>query len=373
MLNLPAEGFALASPAGVDRARFRKDILRVGTFTHPTAGWRLEVTPERLDLLASNFQRMKTMGIKVPVTADHKPSALTALGELVEVERVGDRLYGVHELVGKDALRAVENPAVEVSVEIDPRMKSTEGELIGEALVASSMVLHPVMEGQGRWDRIAASRKTDAGDSGTSTLPVLRMSAHEGEPPGSGASTMKKLIGELNSKHGFNLPADADEAAVLSAINSKLSESVEKVRETTQSMSRLKSENDDLKAKGDAPKVDPELLDDRRSFVGEKIDGLIQAGKLLPALKDKLHLVLAGTADQPNAYALSRQLSRTDKSIAVMVLDILDQNDPIKLGEQTRGQVVAMGRSVPGYDPQSQSKTTNDFLKMSREMAGVSG
>lgn len=371
LVNTPAEGFALAVPVGVDRARFRKDILRVGTFTHPTAGWTLEVTPERLDRLVENFRRTREMGIKVPVTADHKPSVLTALGELVEVEREGDRLFGVHELVGEDALKAAQNPAVEVSVEIDPSLKSTEGTVIGEALVASSMVLHPVMEGQGRWERIAASRHANGAESGQGKLPVLRMPADKGHTPAHGVRKMSTLIEQLNAKHGFSLSADADDAAVLAAIEGKLGETTAKLETATQSLSRVKAENDELKAKGIAPKVDPELLDDRRSFIGEKLDGLVKAGKLLPTLKDKLHLALAGAADAPNAYTLSRQLSKTDKSVAVTVLDILEQNDPIKLGEQTRAQTVTMGRAIPDGDPESQAKVTQDFSRMTREAAGV--
>ena len=111
--------------------------------------------------------------------------------------------------------------------------------------------------------------------------------------------------------------------------------------------------------------VDPDVLDGLAETAEDGIDNLVSLSKISPAVAKNLKSILVGPASGRNAYALSRQVSGTEQSVAKAIITALKENDVVKLGESTKGQ--AMSRVVPGG---SDTAADPDTTKRMIEMAG---
>lgn len=154
--GLAAEGHATTDPAtGQPVQRFVKAVIRTGVYIHPTQGWKLEVTPERIDGWVAAFGKMRANGVRVEVPVDHSFKADDNRGFVVDAYREGDRLMMVHELIGQDAIALAGR--ADVSVWIEPNFKDGKGVQYGEAIIHSSLVQKPVVPGLGAFVPMAAS------------------------------------------------------------------------------------------------------------------------------------------------------------------------------------------------------------------------
>lgn len=74
--------------------RFRKEVIRVGTWTHPEKKYEIEVTPEILVEMASETNRLIADGNKVPFPDGHSTKTKDNMGFWDEFEVEDDKLYG---------------------------------------------------------------------------------------------------------------------------------------------------------------------------------------------------------------------------------------------------------------------------------------
>jgi hypothetical protein len=114
-----------------------------------------------------------------------------------------------------------------------------------------------------------------------------------------------------------------------------------------------------------ASTIDADALDLLVTGTKDAIQNLVSAGKIVPAVAKKLELALIGTEEARNVYALSRHASKTPKSISSSIIEALKDNDPVKLGEQTKAQTVALSRAVPG------EAESNEDAKIQKHMDEV--
>ena len=127
-------------------AYFWADGIRVGRYLHPAGKFELHVDEQRLDGWVENFQRMKAAGVDVPVPVDHSSSARDNLGYVVDIQRDGDRLKLLDQLIGEDAIKlAARN---KVSLGIDPQFVDGQGNAFGDCVIHSSLTPVPVVTGQ---------------------------------------------------------------------------------------------------------------------------------------------------------------------------------------------------------------------------------
>ena len=84
--------------------------------------------------------------------------------------------------------------------------------------------------------------------------------------------------------------------------------------------------------------VDPDALDVLVGGTKTRINGLLACGALDADHAKKLTAVLVGEDAKPNVYALSRKATGAPKSFAAAVLDALEGNKPVKVGEKTGAQ-----------------------------------
>lgn len=135
--------------------RFVKEMIRVGAYVHPTEGYKFSMDQARLHRLAAAFKAMQSNGVDVEVVKDHSTKAEDVVGYLSSVYVEGDKLMGVHDMIGEDAIRLAETVR-NVSLAIEPDYVDGRGQHYGEAIVHSAVVQRPVVQGQTPF-KIAAS------------------------------------------------------------------------------------------------------------------------------------------------------------------------------------------------------------------------
>lgn len=135
-------------------------------------------------------------------------------------------------------------------------------------------------------------------------------------------------------------------------IGAKIEEMQKAATELQAKLDELQKAAEEAKAAADeaTPEVDPEVIDDRAESAEEAIDGLAEAGKILPSVAASLKAAFVGPKGKRFSLALSRRLTKTDESLVKKLVAALRQNDPVKLGEQTRSQSRALSQEPSSTD-----------------------
>ncbi len=141
---------------------FAKDVLRIGSWTHPATGQKIDVDAARLDRLAKNTNALLANEVKVPYPDGHRLSALNNLGYWPgPFVRHGDSLVGVCAPTDETAKKKMLDGSVDaVSVCIEFGFKDQKGAQYDEVITHVCATSYPVITGQERF--VALS--TEAGD-----------------------------------------------------------------------------------------------------------------------------------------------------------------------------------------------------------------
>jgi hypothetical protein len=180
------------NPAGPVALSSVKDVLTAGEYQHPIHGWKLNVTPDKMDKYCAAFSEMTSGGVKVPIYADHKPGAATTLGYCRALFRGGadalkkypelaklpadqapldsNKMYAIHDWNSPESMK-MGHGVGQVSVLIDKKMKDGTGKSYGEAVRHIAVTPEPIVPGQGGFTQLAASMlKENTGLYALSTL-----------------------------------------------------------------------------------------------------------------------------------------------------------------------------------------------------------
>jgi hypothetical protein len=174
--------------------------------------------------------------------------------------------------------------------------------------------------------------------------------------------TIQTALGE----EGKNVTAENGVAAMCTAL-SKLATSVTDLTKKADDQKQIAAS---LQTKLDAKKettVDADILDQLAEGAEERIEGLTLGPKpkITPAVAKSLKALLVGETGHRNAYALSRTVSGTPKSLVKQVVEALEGNDPVVLGEQSKAQTIGLSRQVPGTEgSQDDPKVTEGMVNM---------
>lgn len=327
--------------------RFRKELIRVGTYTHPTQGWTLKVTPDRMLRWVRNFKRMREAGVEVNVNRDHKHGAEFRHGDIVDMWVEGDRrVIGSLELRGEDSIDLAKKNR-SVSVEIDRKFKDGIGNEYDEAIVGVAITGQPVVPGQTPFVPIAASMGAGKLER---DAPLYML----GDEPMSDETLKRyaKLLGmEIDAVKELKEDALAEKVeAALKARDDKLAAKDEEI----EALQASKGEDGKPKAgdedRGEDPKPDPDALSMLADGADEKLESLVRMGRITPACRDELKPILLGDGEQYAVRMLSRRASEGKPPLTKRLLAALEKNDPVQLKEQTGPQGVALSRDVPGGD-----------------------
>ena len=333
-----------------------KDVLANGSYKHPVHGWKLNVDDQYLDKLCAAFDQMQADGVKVPIYADHKPSTQTHLGYLSGVTKGGPealkkypalaklpadkapldptKLYAIHDFSSPEAAKMAQGVG-QVSVLIDKKFKGGNGKEYGEAIRHCAVTPEPVVGGQKGFCQMAASR--DAGGQDDVSV-FVRI---DGDTSIAETNMLTETELALARTH---FPESEQQSVTTENAVEKLGERFVALSKAALDLEAKVSEQGSNKA----PAIDPEALDMLAENTEVALSNLVAAGKITPAVKTKLQAILIGSGEARNVYALSRNVSKTPKSIAASVIDALKDNDAVVLGEKTRAQTISLSRQVPG-------------------------
>ena len=323
---------------------FTKDLISVGTWVTPD-GQQFEVTPATLSRWVDTFEAMQADGVKVPVPEGHTDDAGKNRGYVTGMFVDGDTLKATIDLIGEDAIAMASR--TEVSIFVPPSLKSGRGTVYEQPIAHVALTPVPVVNGQGGFVPIAASR------GGNAHVPVLRLAEQEG-------STTMNPIQQIASALGIDT-SGMDDAAVLAAIMAALdgageqdasADSQASAEELASSLATARVTIAALrKGKGAPREPDPMVLKLSRQNRRLELDQLVASGKITPAVAKALDAAWVSESGlkfslDPNVDAL------WDATLAA-----LRSNDARQLGEVTRAQSVRLARETPGggavpaYDP----------------------
>lgn len=337
---------------GIATATFRKDVLRVGEYTHPFDNWAEVFTAEDLDTFVAKFDEMKSNGIDVEVTVDHSWSARDVIGYVEGMEVDGDTLYATVQIKGQDNIDLV-NVVKNVSIEVASRYKDSQAREYGRVIRAVSVVQSPVVSDQGEF--IAASMPPGEG------IGILTLSTGR-TPKKRGGSDMDitKLLAILGSALGDdqitveNAETKIKEFSALNATNVKAKTDLEAELATARTeLTAAKTALEAAKTTGgdgvihnySALSADRrEIIDERAEQVEESIDALVGKRVLVDAdLAKAMKSAFVGDTGARNVLMLSR--SKDGKKPAAVEFIRLFSSHVVG---DVRGGVVAPKRDEDG-------------------------
>jgi hypothetical protein len=140
----PAEiGFAPLTPG-----RFRKELIREGTWVHPTQHFQLTVTRERMRRWVEKFRLLRERGIRIPVPFGHSYDPKDNAGFLEELSLEGNALFGVLAIPRAEDAGKLGATVKDVSISINPDFRDGEGRRYGEVIEHVALTTRPLVGGQ---------------------------------------------------------------------------------------------------------------------------------------------------------------------------------------------------------------------------------
>jgi len=319
-----------AQTAGMERRegdvpirRYRKELIRSGQYVKATDDVAFEVTDATLDHWVGTFAQWTRAGNKVPVPLTHRDPSNPDQnrGWLVDLYRDEHSLIGILDLVGEDAAQLALTS--DVSIFVPPETTDGKGNVYVRPITHVALCTDPVIPGLAGFESIAASLQ-QTGNTEEKTMKEIAVALGLDE-----AATVEDILAAI-----AKLKKGGEESA-------KKAEEVEasltaKVDELTKTKDAL-----ELSLKPRTP--DPLLVKLASENRGMKLDALVAAARITPAVKAKL------AERYVKAEALSLSLAKGDDGFDELIA-ILAENDPVKLKEQTGPQVLSLGGGPGGKD-----------------------
>jgi len=328
------------------RRKFKKDLIRVGEYH--ADGVDLQVTAIMLSRWADQFATMKANGVKVPIPVGHTSDAEAVRGYVDDIYVDGDTLYMIAEMIGEDGIALASR--TEVSINTEPGYVDGKGNKYTDPITHVALTPVPVVPDQDGFIPIAASR-----DGKPTRARLFRLAL----------STEKNMeyLTKIAAMLGVEGIESLDEAGLADAIAKSIEamqgmskDAKEKGDEASAELSAVKAS---LSKKPDEPS--PTLVRMAAENRSMKLSRLVASGNITPAVKDKLAGIWIGRDNAGLKLSLD---DRGDGQFAALI-DALESNDPVKLGEQTRAAGVTLSRA--------NVTTTTDPISAARALMGTIG
>lgn len=291
--------------------QYRKDVIKVGRFVHPSTGKDVSVSEERLKHWHKSFHEMQAAGINIPIRNGHDGDAI---GHIAGATVAGNKLEMLHDFPDDGAVTIAKRNRF-VSVGVVPTYIDAHGNEWKDVIehVASTPV--PVITGQSEF--IALSRET--------------VSASVETQPEEQSMTW------LNEALGLTAEAGEDE---LKAKVAELAARPEKP----------------APVEDPAPALSKDAVDAISEATNMHLDLLQKDGTINKACRDKLSIALVGSEEKPAMVCLSRKASGTERSIAALVIDAIKENVvTVKDGEATGAQIDGDSLTLERNEPEDEA------------------
>jgi len=283
-------GFTSASAVALDQAsrRYRKELIRVGTWKAGKHRW--DVDEALLSHWVTEHKRLAENGVRVPLPLEHTTEPDKNRGWLVDLEKVGESLFGTIEFADDEAAKLASR--TDVSIYSPPEFVDGKGNKYYRPITHVALTTQPVVTGLGAFEMLAASHVEE--------------------------KQMKLSLKTLASKLGVDVADDATDEDIEAAIVSAWEKEPEEEEEEEEPVA--------------ASRATIRLLKENRQM---KLEKLMQAGKITKAAKDKI------VAKHLSDSALSLSLSSDEDGDAFDdLVETLEANEAVvnlkgKSGQQT--------------------------------------
>jgi hypothetical protein len=345
---------ALRQSGGQPVRRFRKELIRVGEYRTASDGVEFEVTGDALSHWAATFSDMQEAGIKVPVPAGHSNDPEDNRGWLVDTYVEGDALVGIIDLVGEAGIALAGTS--DVSIYSPGEWTDGKGNTYRRPIRHVALCTDPVIPGLSDFVPIAASHKQTPVN-----VPVLTLSIRK--KPNMKLDKVTKALGITQEVTEDNAPD-----LILSAVGDMTKKRSELEASGVTLVAKVDALQKQLADAGKKPAdPDPVTLTLAHENCKLKFDGLVESGKITPAVRDGLQELFIGTDSGALKLSLS---SGQGLNIINGLVEVLAKNDPVKLGEQTGKQLVDLQLSQQP-DPEKDKAAKETVTKTMRAMAGI--
>jgi hypothetical protein len=329
-------------------AHFWKEVLRPRRFVD-AAGTAHNVDPARIDLLLSNFGKLKAKG-KLPTLPSHHPQgpqdALNNLGHVVDAKKNdAGGLEVLCQFVGIDAIRASARNAASIGTVVG--FTDAEGVEYGEILDHVAIVPDP--------------RLTDL--QGFKFQPALAASSGPAIPavvltPAAAPPQRSKIMDVSKLRKALNLAEDVPAETVIATAGETITADKTALTSAGAALETEKQRADTEKARADAAEtkaltlsnvaprnVDPEILNDRAGTFTEKLDVLVDRNLCTPQQKEAAIKIVCPNG-APSPLMLSQSIATGPAGSILKLLELANTNP---FGRKTDTQPVP--RNVPGENP----------------------
>lgn len=135
--------------AAASGQRFWKDLIRVGRWVNPRAGFALDVDRARLERWKANFDAMRTAGLRVPLPWGHSYDPRDNAGFVDALELRDGALWALLDIADPAAAERLGKTVRAVSVSVHPDFVDGSGRRWGEVIEHVALTNYPIVTDQG--------------------------------------------------------------------------------------------------------------------------------------------------------------------------------------------------------------------------------
>jgi hypothetical protein len=359
---------------GKPMRRFRKELIRTGTFRKPKDGLEFAVTRGTLDHWALTFSQMRDAGRRVPVPIGHlnPGDPRNNCGWIHDMFVEDDRLVGIVDLYGDEGLKLAATS--DVSIYAEPEFDEPAGGTYKWPILHVALCTDPVVPGLGEFT-IAASQGKPA-----ATIPILTLSMEAPMPdPNVPAAPATPATPSGPS------PAEAIKESFKKAIIAAIDDPGLDMMATLAAIKKILKDQEKVMGIIDpkAPTADATPADAGQAVAaslstspGPVILGIVRENRTLRLDK----LAVAGKLTPPQRKSIEAQcltdeaiaLSLSSKSDPFASMCALLEAGPSITGERTGAQVLSLSlRDDPNALSDTDKKVREDMKKNACRQAGM--
>jgi hypothetical protein len=360
IIPCPASGgyVELARTRDVVGTPFRKHILNLGTLIHPKTGEKLNFGDEFYGTLKRNFDNGVCDIVQVPLADaqnQHTEDPLRNAGEVVGLEREGDKIFAVIDARSPAAVEGLRNKTL-LGASAFLNMDYTDtrtGQKVGPTLLHACITNRPYVLGLDDYAEVIAATADGSED-------VVVLSSEEPQMP---EQTKDELIAALR-EHGVDVPA-LEAAAASKPDLTELTNVLKDALKGTPAAQSLELTGGATLTQADIVGAITELSGQAQAFgsrvitlerdrAEREVDGYISQGRVLP--KQKSTFV---------------DLALTNRD---MMETLLPDEPLVALNNQTGHPGMPQGEQKQAWDVDSEIlRLTAEHDKMARSQASGKG
>lgn len=270
---------------------FKKHILSSGPLYYPgVKGGKVDIDENFMDTVVKNFNDHVVGHVQAPVVDSnnqHSEDPFRNIGEVVKVEREGDKLYSYIEVRDEDAAPKMGKTLLGASAMLSLDWKNTKtNQRVGPALIHTAITNNPHVNDLDNFEEVLAMSSVS-----DSNNHVVLLSAAPTDKGLESTMDLDEMIASLRDEHGIDVPAlqrQAAQANTYAKLSADLTEAL-----SGSGVLKLSAAEDGDNTAEDIVAAVTQLAQDRVEL-SSKVDGLVAEAATSKAEKRVDELVAGG-------------------------------------------------------------------------------